>query len=138
MLGLAAGGNCVVALAVDVGAADVADGVAETLRGGRELRSFVDVASLRRLLEGGFVGRGAAGTLEVDVQRRPWTSWVTVGPRFQDSTSSTLPGTPSGPGEIAPMIWSAGWSAHVSSILWPHGSIAVTPSAATSGHGAPG
>jgi len=97
MLGFGAGGE------EALGSEDAAlDDFGGAVRDARALWSLVEGVSLRRLLEVGFV-------VNVDgVQRRPWTSWVTVGPRFQDFTSSLLPGMPSGPEETAPMIWSAG------------------------------
>jgi hypothetical protein len=141
MLGPWEVGDGIAAGEVDAGAASAVDGVAEPergvpaglvepVRGIARMRSLVDDVSLRRLVAGGLVAR-------VDFHRGPWTSWVTPGPRFHDFTSSVLPGIPSGPTEIAPMIWSPGWSVQVTWIGRPHGSSAAMPSTAASGQGAP-
>lgn len=80
---------------------------------------------------------GDAVAARVELHRGPRTRSVTSRPSVHEATSSSLPTTPSTPPEIAPILWSAGWSVHVSSIGWSHGSSVTAPSAAPSGHGAP-
>lgn len=80
---------------------------------------------------------GDAVAARVELHRGPRTRSVTSRPSVHEVTSSSLPTTPSTPPEIAPALWSAGWSVHVSSIGWSHGSSVTAPSAAPSGHGAP-